>query len=188
MIASPSSSSAIRRAFTLIELLTVIAIISVLMSLLLPGLGRAKRTARITACLSNLHQIGLAMELYVADNNHRLPTCAQMPSLNSNLTPIMVALGPHLGSRDIWKCPAERVYFAREKTSYEWNIYLNGASYDRPESDWSPATRAVVETIFGGRQNTPLLGDVSACHDAAGTYTGKNALYFDGRVDRGRLK
>lgn len=48
---------AARRLFTLIELLVVVAIIGVLVSLLLPGLQRAKEMARRKICLSNMHQI-----------------------------------------------------------------------------------------------------------------------------------
>jgi len=144
-----------RRGFTLIELLVVMAIIAILASLLLPALGRAKRKAQSVACVSNLHQIGVAMELYVQDNEHRLPVCARMPSLNTNLTPIMTALVSYLAAKAIWHCPEDRKEFDAQQTSYEWNEFLNGASYNRPE-DWSPVTRSIVEIVFGGRINTPL--------------------------------
>jgi prepilin-type N-terminal cleavage/methylation domain-containing protein/prepilin-type processing-associated H-X9-DG protein len=56
------------RAFTLIELLIVIAVVGILSSMLLPALTRGKDSARRVQCASNLHQLGIAAELYWNDN------------------------------------------------------------------------------------------------------------------------
>ena len=60
-------------AFTLIELMVVIAILSVLVGLLLPALAGAKLKAKGVKCTSNLKQVGMAFLLYAADSNDQLP-------------------------------------------------------------------------------------------------------------------
>jgi len=55
--------------FTIVELLVVIAIIAILASLLMPGLGKARESARKIKCLGNLRQISLAQSQYASDNN-----------------------------------------------------------------------------------------------------------------------
>ncbi|MBP9902197.1 MAG: type II secretion system protein [Verrucomicrobiota bacterium] len=58
----------LRAAFTLVELLVVIAILAVLAAMLLPTLSRSKATAQRLKCVSNLHQLGLATQMYWDDN------------------------------------------------------------------------------------------------------------------------
>lgn len=64
---------AVRRAFTLIELLVVIAIVAILAAVLFPVFARAKEAAKKATCTSNLRQLGTAWELYLADNDDRMP-------------------------------------------------------------------------------------------------------------------
>ena len=62
-----------RKAFTLIELLVVISIIALLVSILMPALGKARDQARRTVCSSNMRSNVLALRLYSDQNNDRLP-------------------------------------------------------------------------------------------------------------------
>jgi prepilin-type N-terminal cleavage/methylation domain-containing protein/prepilin-type processing-associated H-X9-DG protein len=70
-----------RGGFTLIELLVVVAIIGILAAILFPVFSQARERARRTSCLSNLKQIGLAVQMYVQDYDGRVPIC------NDNTTP-----------------------------------------------------------------------------------------------------
>lgn len=60
-------------AFTLVELLAVIAIVGVLAGLVIMGLGKVRAGSRQSGCLSNLRQIGVAWQLYLGDNRGRFP-------------------------------------------------------------------------------------------------------------------
>jgi len=82
-VARASPSPSLCRAFTLIELLVVIAILAILMALLLPALASAREKGWRTACLSNLRQMGIAIQAYASDNDGRIPYGPKAPPFTS---------------------------------------------------------------------------------------------------------
>lgn len=167
-----------------------VALIGILASLLLPALGRGKEAARSAACLSNLHQTGLALMVYVDDSGDRLPICAgYLPSHQPLLPSLASTLFPREPTNQVFRCPSDSRLFRVEGTSYEWNFWLNGAPYSAPQ--WAAIhtneALVIVNQLFGSREDTPLTGDANPNHSASGNSMGKNALYFDGRVQRVRL-
>jgi prepilin-type N-terminal cleavage/methylation domain-containing protein len=154
MITAPKSV----RAFTLVEMLVVIAIVGILAALALPAMQRAKMKAVQTQCLSQTKQIALALQMYTQDNRDCLPwpnwgnhfpgwlytPVNDKPPPPSNPAEAVYAGGllwPYLNTVKIYWCPLDRTntpYFPkrREKlSSYVMNGGVMGY-YIRP-----PASR-----------------------------------------------
>jgi prepilin-type N-terminal cleavage/methylation domain-containing protein/prepilin-type processing-associated H-X9-DG protein len=121
-----------RRGFTLIELLVVIAIIGILASMVFPVFARAREAARKAVCLSNVKNVALAVQMYLADNNDTLPPeehrrdvkqyfhavagggdwawdCPNSTIINPYLR-WAVILDEYVKNRDVWQCPSARMY------------------------------------------------------------------------------
>lgn len=165
-------------AFTLIELLVTIAIIAVLAAILIPVISLAKESGRRTACLSQLRQIGVSLQLYVDDHDNRMPSMYDaLLSTNSppatNTATIDLVLSNYLGAPAILQCPSDRKeLFEQTGSSYAWNALLNG----------QPADQLKVFNIAFDPHLIPVVFDKESFHRATGQKRGVNYLYADGHI------
>jgi len=140
------------KAFTLIELLVVIAIIGILAAMVFPVFARARESARKSVCLSNVKNIALAVQMYLADNNDTLPPgehnstvldyfevipggedpdYAYYPTCAFHSNPYLrwpVVLDEYVKNRDVWRCPSAKMQggAAMMIPIQDWLTYLDG--------------------------------------------------------------
>ncbi|HXK36020.1 MAG TPA: DUF1559 domain-containing protein [Candidatus Paceibacterota bacterium] len=157
------------RGFTLMELLVVVAIISLLLSLLVPSLRKARSVARRVVCSHNLKQIELAVSMYTGDHDTMYP-CAQDPV--STQPPYWLWMGrgwrrwvePYLSTNidvntpSVLLCPADRTDPATyESTSYAYSMTF----YHSPEQ--IDAMSATTDTYSNPQPSiAQRVGDVAS--------------------------
>jgi prepilin-type N-terminal cleavage/methylation domain-containing protein len=114
-----------KKAFTLIELMVVIAIIGLLLALILPALSRSQARARRTTCLNNLKQINLGLRMYCDDAKDTIPGQGGATTQNfsvflryKELMKNYVGLNGASSPQDkLFACPADTFYYNYYKTN-----------------------------------------------------------------------
>lgn len=138
------------KAFTLLELLIVIAIISILTAILFPVIGKVRRSARRTACLSNVRQIGTAIGMYTVDYDGAYPNTGDpylwvgkrfrwpiMPYLGIAKVSALESSGDRYksanGASNLLICPDDTASNSFDFTSYAYSVafYETDESIDR---------------------------------------------------------
>jgi len=185
--------------FTLIELLVVIAIIAILAAMLLPALSMAREKARQANCTNNLKQIGLALIMYLDDNNEYFPT-GNLPGLPPNWDGWAVVLKPYCNNnKKLFCCPSakgEKILWSNFAVWDEDNPLRYGAMMDpaAPPLHTPPYLSCEGESIKLSRvlrpSETAYITDASNCWFGQAATTGPvlrhsggcNVLWLDGHV------
>jgi prepilin-type N-terminal cleavage/methylation domain-containing protein/prepilin-type processing-associated H-X9-DG protein len=180
-----------RRAFTLVELLVVIALVAVLAALLLPALSSARERGRQAQCAAHLRQIALATLLYVEEHDDTFPSQPEdgllVRALGGHGTNYYDLLMPFVSNPGVWLCASTRDNPGR-LMSYHMNglvITANGlkSAAVRKPSD----TLLIGESGQGTRWNEAhlrpdLLGHPPYDRPQRHHHGGGNATFVDGHV------
>ena len=168
-ITSPTWS---RRAFTLVELLVVLAVIAALSALSVPVYSRVVQSSRAAACMSNLRQLGAAVQLYVNDHNMVMPTlAAARADKTQSVAVIDNTLNVYATNPKVFVCPADSLGDAAGSgTSYYWNSLLNGQS----------VTNLHLLNLSTTNSLIPVLCDKDPFHPYVKSKV--NMLYADGHT------
>lgn len=173
-----------KAGFTLLELLVVMGIISLLIAMLMPSLSWARKSARRTACASNLHQVAIGLTNYLGDSDGILPYFIPLSKQNGeDQTDMLKALRRYIDGDPVWVCPDDDTGVAEQLgTSYDyWPGWIMWARElfrgDQPRS----VARVVTKFYEFSPAKYPVMADAEGWHRPLDE-TGKNASWWDGSV------
>lgn len=162
-----------RAAFTLVELIVVIAVVALLAAFAVPVFQRVMGSGRATACVSNLRQLSIALNTFLGENDNRMPTLRSgREKLTDEVPVIDNTLDKYTPNKAIFACPADPHFAADTGTSYFWNVTLNGQSMS------SLNFLGLVEA----HSRIPVLGDKEGFHQYLKDKV--NILYADGHATK----
>lgn len=152
-----------KQGFTLVEMLVVIAIVSLLAAIMFPAFGRVRAKGRRTTCASNLKQIGVALDLYAQDNR-AYPALNQKAFTDKKCGVWADKVFPYAKSEKIFECPSAPYGLYRSTcpptdiTDPEHPITWNG-SYDLniPDSEYHISPGGSISTLFQVHQRHSLI-------------------------------
>jgi prepilin-type N-terminal cleavage/methylation domain-containing protein len=125
---SMAKNSHFAHAFTLIELIVVLAVIAILMSMVYPMYTSISERAKATKDMSNLRQIGLAMQTYLNDKDEVLPAINAAPGIGTDLNPVIYP--KYIGkTRKVFQSPFDKRP-ASETDSAPVSYGINQNMYD----------------------------------------------------------
>jgi prepilin-type processing-associated H-X9-DG protein len=184
----------------------VIAIIAILAAILFPVFAQAKEAAKKTACLSNMKQIGLGLQLYLTDNEDRMFFRSGSANSRSGLIPTANSnrwwnlLNPYIKSNDIFRCPSDSLPTPSKDANGSLSILRSYIAISPAESLTLSSLPSVTDTtvitekwgqdytgVVGDSWIEPFNGDFSVdASDATKTYKAAdrhakqmNAVFFD---------
>jgi len=161
------------RGFTLIELLVVMSVIILLIGILVPVVGQVRRAAQTTACLANLSQIGLLINVYTVDHDGYLPNLSNRATTTDPVPTMDTVLPQTPGEAAVFECPADvENLYETSGSSYFWNFTVSGQHVDR------------LDSLVGGDNASaiPLVSDKEGFHPELRDKI--NILYADGHADK----
>lgn len=123
-----------RRGWTMVELLVAIGVAAVLVGVLCPLYAGGRQRARSLSCDGNLRQLGLALSLYAANHDLKLPIASSAWYADKSKPSIADVLADYVSEPDLFRCPADdHMYRPDEnRTSYHYTEALGGTSVNGP--------------------------------------------------------
>jgi len=196
------------RAFTLIELMVVVAVIGLLIGITMPSLKEARLVARKAVCQKNLQQIGVGIHEYLQIHRDTFFEACRVPWVEATLPvaeqkpPLPVALKTELAGTEVFECPADQIIDEEEQQIlpsydryYDYDQYAYGrydGSAGKTSYEWEAQLNGLRLDFKGTRYTAPdgtpillkgrtmwMVSDFDPFHGGDRRRGSLNTLYMD---------